>query len=196
MSIHPRCGGARVRDALLARAAAVLLAGCEAARVAQPVAVPSPAEQGAAAAGTLGLSPASGVGPGASLAGRVQGWNAPAVPATKAQPETGTVQVLGRFPGTEQIATVDDAGMLIRPLPFGRTTAAAVHGGALYVASGDRYEVSVYMPGARLRSRIRGDRARLPVTAADVEAYRRELVTIGGPRDGRAERRLAQMLDG
>ena len=33
---------------------------------------------------------------------------------------------LGRFPGTEQIAHVDASGMLLRPLPFGRSTVSAV----------------------------------------------------------------------
>jgi hypothetical protein len=102
---------------------------------------------------------------------------------------------LGRFPGTEQIALVDATGMLMRPLPFGQTTVAAVHGGALYVGHGDRYEVSVHQPGAGVRTRIRGDRARLPVTDDDVDAYRRETVTIGGTRDGRGERQLAELLE-
>ncbi|HST58049.1 MAG TPA: hypothetical protein VLK84_05170, partial [Longimicrobium sp.] len=103
---------------------------------------------------------------------------------------------LGRFPGTEQIAFVDGEGMLMRPLPFGQATVAAVHGGMLYVGHGDRYEVSIHRPGAGLRSRIRGDRTRLPVTEGDIQAYRRELVTIGGTQDGRAERQLTQLLDG
>lgn len=102
---------------------------------------------------------------------------------------------LGRFPGTEHIALVDGTGMLMRPLPFGRTTVAAVHGGAVYVGHGDRYEVSVHDPGGRVTTRIRGDRARLPVTDADVAAYRRELVTLGGSRDGRAQRQLDALLD-
>lgn len=101
---------------------------------------------------------------------------------------------LGRFPGTEQIAHVDGTGMLMRPLPFGQTTVAAVHGGALYVGHGDRYEVSVIPPGGGPRTRIRGDRARLPVTDADVAAYRRELVSIG-THDARSERKLADLLD-
>jgi hypothetical protein len=100
---------------------------------------------------------------------------------------------LGRFPGTEQVAQADGRGMLVRPLPFGLSTVADVHGDALYVAGGERYEVSVFGMDGRLRMRIRGDRPRLPVTRTDIEAYRRELVTVGG--DAAAKRRQAELLD-
>jgi hypothetical protein len=108
-------------------------------------------------------------------------------------PAGATAARLGRFPGAEQIAHVDGTGMLLRPLPFGLSTVAAVHGDALYVASGDRYEVSVYGMDGAVRTRIRGDRPRLAVTRRDIEAYRRELVTIGG--DAAARRRQAELLD-
>jgi hypothetical protein len=101
---------------------------------------------------------------------------------------------LGRFPGTEQIAHSDAAGMLIRPLPFGLATAAAVHGGALYVATGERYEVRIHDMDGAPRSIIRGDRARPPVTGDDVRAYRRAVVTFGG--DAQARAREEALLDG
>lgn len=104
-----------------------------------------------------------------------------------------TATRLGRFAGTEQIAHADGRGMLVRPLPFGLSTAAAVHGDALYVAGGERYEVSVFGMDGTLRMRIRGDRPRLRVTRQDIKAYRRELVTLGG--DAAAQRRQAELLD-
>ena len=104
------------------------------------------------------------------------------------------VASLGRFAGTEQIAHVDATGMLVRPLPFGRSTVSAVRGDAIYAGSGDAYEVSVYGAGGEPRSRIRADRTPVPVTRQDVEAYRRELVTVGG--DARSRQRQAALLDG
>lgn len=67
---------------LVAGAALCLLAGCEAARVAQPQPAPSPAENVAAAAAELGVAPSAIAGPAAALAQRVQGWDVPAAPAT------------------------------------------------------------------------------------------------------------------
>jgi len=100
---------------------------------------------------------------------------------------------VGRFPGTAQIAHADATGMLIRPLPFGLSTVAAVHGDRLYVVTGERYEVRVYDAEGRPRSIVRGDRPRLPVTRSDIDGYRRALVTFGG--DAQSRRRHDALLD-
>lgn len=100
---------------------------------------------------------------------------------------------LGRFPGTEMIAHVDRGGMLLRPLPFGLSTATAVHGDALYVATGERYEVAVYGLDGRMRMAIRADAPRLPVAREDMAAYRRELVNLGG--DAESRRREQALLE-
>jgi hypothetical protein len=66
---------------LLAVSAACLLAGCEAARVAQPQPAPSPADNVAAAAAAIGLPPSAVREQTATLAQHVQGWDVPAAPA-------------------------------------------------------------------------------------------------------------------
>jgi hypothetical protein len=67
---------------LVAGAALCVLAGCEAARVAQPQPAPSPADNVAAAAAAIGL-PASAVAEQtATLAQHAQGWDVPAAPAS------------------------------------------------------------------------------------------------------------------
>ncbi|HST60128.1 MAG TPA: hypothetical protein VLK84_15590, partial [Longimicrobium sp.] len=81
MSIHPYHARGRVPGVLLAAGAVCLLAGCEAARVAQPQATPTPAEHVAAAAATLGLPRGAVDGPASALAARVQGWDTPLAPS-------------------------------------------------------------------------------------------------------------------
>ncbi|HLM67849.1 MAG TPA: hypothetical protein VK358_09990 [Longimicrobium sp.] len=66
---------------LVAGAALCVLAGCEAARVAQPRPAPSPAENVAAAAAAIGLPPSAVAGQTATLAQHAQGWDVPAAPA-------------------------------------------------------------------------------------------------------------------
>lgn len=102
---------------------------------------------------------------------------------------------IGRFPGTEQVALGSPReGFLMRPLPFGKSTVAAVQGGIVFVGTGDRYEVSGYEPGMGLLALIRADRDPIPVTEADIEGYRRELVTIGGEGDAQAKRQQERLL--
>lgn len=102
---------------------------------------------------------------------------------------------LGVFPGAEMImAGTPSTGLLIRPLPFGRQTVAAVHGGRLYVGTGDRWEVAAYEPGRGLRSVYRIDRENLPVTREDVREYRRRLVTLGAS-SAQAKAQEEKLLD-
>jgi hypothetical protein len=101
---------------------------------------------------------------------------------------------LGRFPGTEMVMVGSPTtGLLIRPLPFGRQTVAAVRGARVYVATGDRYEIASYETGLGLRALIRADRPALGVTRRDIDDYRRTLVTLGG--DAMARRREEKALD-
>lgn len=103
---------------------------------------------------------------------------------------------LGRFPGTEMIAIGSpSAGLLVRPLPFGRTTSAAVHEGRVYISTADRYEVAAYSPDTGLQSVFRADRDPMPVTQQDIRDYREALVTLGGDGGARQDRQRDQLLD-
>ncbi len=104
------------------------------------------------------------------------------------------VDTLGRFPGAEMIAVgTPSTGFLLRPLPFGRQTVAALQDGRLYVGTGDRYEIAAYDLGGELRAVFRADRPAVPVTRQDVRDYRRTLVTLGG--DAQANARGAKLLE-
>ncbi|HYW08466.1 MAG TPA: hypothetical protein VE913_16015, partial [Longimicrobium sp.] len=103
---------------------------------------------------------------------------------------------LGRFPATEMVMVGSPTtGMLIRPLPFGRRTVAAVHGARVYLATGDRYEIAGYETGRGLRELIRADRPALEVTRRDIDDYRRTLVTLGGGGDATLQRQQEKALD-
>jgi hypothetical protein len=108
----------------------------------------------------------------------------------------GTVaDTLGHFLGTELIALRDPAGgMLIRPLPFGRRSMTAVRGEQVYVNEGNSYEIRAYVPGRGLRAIVRADHPPLQVTAADIQAYRQQLVTLGAGADAEANRKQEQLL--
>ncbi|HEX6751165.1 MAG TPA: hypothetical protein VF092_27995 [Longimicrobium sp.] len=108
----------------------------------------------------------------------------------------GAVAVLGRFPGSEVLASGNPAGgLMMMPLPFGRATIAAGSGGRVYVADGDRWEIAEYAPGGGVRALVRADRELQPVTPADVRAYRERLVTLGAENNGAIARQHARMLD-
>jgi hypothetical protein len=112
------------------------------------------------------------------------------------RPSDGAADTLGEFPGTEQIALAGaDGGFLMRPLPFGRTTLAAVHDSLIYVADSDRFEIRVFSLRGHLVGLIRAAQAPVPVTAEDIAAYRRTLVTLGAEGDREAERREQRLLD-
>jgi hypothetical protein len=103
---------------------------------------------------------------------------------------------LGRFPATEMVMVGSPTtGMLVRPLPFGRQTVAAVHGGRVYLATGDRYEIGGYEPDGRLRTLFRADRPPLKVTGRDIQEYRRALVTLGGGGSATLRRQQEKALD-
>jgi hypothetical protein len=102
---------------------------------------------------------------------------------------------IGRFPGTEKVALGSpQEGLLVRPLPFGKSTVTAVQGDLVFVGTGDRYEVSGHEPGVGLLAIIRADRNPMPVSEADIEGYQRELVTLGGEGDAKANRQQERLL--
>ncbi|HEX8431789.1 MAG TPA: hypothetical protein VF625_10890 [Longimicrobium sp.] len=157
-------------------------------------------------AGSLGMFP---MAQGALADGRVViaagGAGAPMKPGA-AMRDTQTYIVLGhdgaladtlgRFPDTEMVMVGSPAtGLLVRPLPFGRQTVAAVHGARVYLATGNRYEIAGYEPGRGLRALIRADRPALAVTRRDIDDYRRTLVTLGGGGDATLRRQQEKALD-
>lgn len=108
----------------------------------------------------------------------------------------GTVQPIGRFPGTEMLLSGGAAGgLLMRPLPFGRQTVAAARGSRVYVGTGDAFELRAYEPGRGLRMVVQAEHEPLRVTPADVRDYRRTLVTLGAEGDARLRRQQEQMLE-
>jgi len=107
----------------------------------------------------------------------------------------GAVKILGRFPGTEMLASGNPAGgLMMMPLPFGKQTVAAAHRGRVYVSGGDRWEVAEYGADGRVRSLIRSARPRQPVTRADVRAYARTMVMLGGEGNAALARQRSQLL--
>jgi hypothetical protein len=109
--------------------------------------------------------------------------------------QTGDVQPVGRFPGTEMLMSGGaGGGLLMRPLPFGRQTVAAARGGRVYVGTGDRFEVLAYEPGHGVRAIMRVAQRPVPVTRADIDDYRRTQVTIGAEGDARLRSQNADLL--
>jgi hypothetical protein len=107
----------------------------------------------------------------------------------------GGVNLLGRFPGTEVLASGSPAGgLMMMPLPFGRQTVAAARGGRVYAATGERWEVAEYAAEGGLRALIRADRNRRPVTRSDVRKYRESVVMLGGEGNAALSRQRAQLL--
>jgi hypothetical protein len=108
----------------------------------------------------------------------------------------GQAQPIGRFPGTEMLLSGGSGlGLLMRPLPFGRQTVAAVRGERVYVGTGDAFELRGYEPGNGLRVIVRAEHSPIPVTPASIRDYRRTLVTLGAEGDARLRQQQAQMLE-
>ena len=108
----------------------------------------------------------------------------------------GGVQPIGRFPGTEMLLSGGaTGGLLMRPLPFGRQTVAAAHGGRVYVGTGDAFELRGYEPRQGLLTIIRTEHAPVAVTRAAIRDYRRTLVTLGAEGDARLRQQQAEMLE-
>lgn len=101
---------------------------------------------------------------------------------------TGTVMdTMGRFPGPSRFAAPGAAGRT-HSLPFGPTTSAAVHGGEMYVATGERYEFAVHASDGSLQRLVRHRTAAVPVTRRDREAYVANMLQAGGTPNEQRER--------
>jgi hypothetical protein len=102
---------------------------------------------------------------------------------------------LGRFPGTEQFATLPPGGrgtFRVDTRPFARRTVTAVHDDQLYVGTGDAYEMAVYDKSGQLARLIRRDHRPLAVTSKDREDYRASLVNLSGEQARRDEERMRE----
>jgi hypothetical protein len=91
----------------------------------------------------------------------------------------GIVQdTLGRFPGTESSVQQSGSGnnrmMMVTSVPFARGTYLGVHRDAIVVATNDTYEIRLFDTTGQLRRIVRRLGEPVPVTPADVEAYRQQ----------------------
>ena len=104
-------------------------------------------------------------------------------------PDGSLTTDFGEHPGYEIFMRVDGGNIGVAPLPFGRTTVAAVSADRLYLGTEDSYEIRAYDPSGSLRSIIRLDQDLRPVTSSDAAAYvEQQLEDIDDP-GRRAERR-------
>lgn len=99
----------------------------------------------------------------------------------------GIIQdTLGRFPGTESSVQQSGSGnnrmMMVTSVPFARSTYLAVHRDAVVVATNDTYEIRLFDSTGQLRRVVRRRGEPVPVTPADIDAYReQQLENAAGP---------------
>jgi len=106
----------------------------------------------------------------------------------------GSVRILSTLPGTEMLMSGNPAGgLMVMPLPFGLQAISTLTRDRLYLADGERFEISAFDSRA-LRSRLRSDRPREPVRPEDVHDYASSLVTLGAEGNARLQRQQAQLL--
>jgi hypothetical protein len=100
------------------------------------------------------------------------------------------VDTIGRFPGPSRYAALGEDGVQrTHSVPFGPATWAVVHRDEVYVATGERYEITVHGDDGRLRKRIRSRVAPIPVTRRERESYAANVLQSGGsPREQRVRR--------
>jgi hypothetical protein len=98
------------------------------------------------------------------------------------------VDTLGRFPGPSRYALSGSDGVpRTYGVPFGPTTSVAMHADEIYVATGERYEITVLGPDGRPRRIIRSRAAALPVTRRERESFAANMLQAGGsPEEQRA----------
>lgn len=104
---------------------------------------------------------------------------------------TGQVMdTIGRIPGSSRYAAAAPDGVQsTHSVPFGPITSIAVHGDEVYVATGERYEISVRESRGRLRKLIRNEVAPVAVTRRERESYVANLLQAGGSPQEQRERR-------
>jgi hypothetical protein len=113
---------------------------------------------------------------------------------------TGEIlDTLGQFPGPEGLIDIrtsaDAVAMSFAYRPFGRAAVFAVDPTAFYVGTQDRFEIELYDPQGRLQASVRQLVDSIPVTAADIEDFkRRELSDMTDPNDLRRRRRELEEL--
>jgi hypothetical protein len=103
---------------------------------------------------------------------------------------TGQVlDTVGRFPGPARYAAAaGGGGMRTNSVPFGPVTSVLARGDAIYVSTGDRYEIAVHDPGGRVRRLIRRGMHPVPVTRQHIESYTANMLQAGGTARERRER--------
>ncbi len=103
---------------------------------------------------------------------------------------TGEVlDTVARVPGPARYQVTSSSGMpRSNSVPFGPNTSAAVHGQAVYLATGEAYEIGVYGADGTPRRLIRKQVRPLRVTAAHRASYAANVVQVGGAPEQRRER--------
>jgi hypothetical protein len=99
------------------------------------------------------------------------------------------MDTVAMVPATEQFvsASEDGRGLRIESLPFGRRTVVALSGDVLYVGTGEDAGIRVAgRNGAISDEVLRVPAARKRVTGADIDAYWKNLVTVGERRGARS----------
>lgn len=114
----------------------------------------------------------------------------PMVPLWLSKADTVVRPAIGTIPGSERYGLVVDNQLRgSRPLPLGRQTAIAIGTDRVYVATGDRYELTVYDFAGQRLAPIVETRAIHATTRADIDyAKERELGTAPPARRAVAER--------
>ena len=103
---------------------------------------------------------------------------------------TGEVlDTVSRVPGPARYQVTSASGIpRSNSVPFGPNTSAAVHGQAVYLATGEEYEIGVYGADGAPRARIRKQVRPVRVTAAHRASYAANTVQVGGTPEQRRER--------
>lgn len=110
------------------------------------------------------------------------------------EPDGSLATDFGEYPGYELFMWVGAGRIGASPLPFGRTTVAAVSADRLYLGTQDSYEIRAYDPSGSLRSIIRLDQELRPLTSSDWAAYvEQQLENIDDP--GRQAERRREIED-
>lgn len=78
-----------------------------------------------------------------------------------------SVVILGAFPGSDMYFKSSSRG----PRPLGKQTMIGVGATSVFVGTGDRFEIQEFSLEGKHLQTIREDRATVPVTTAEVEAY-------------------------
>jgi len=97
------------------------------------------------------------------------------------------MDTVATVPATEQFVSRSEGGrgMRIETLPFGRRTVTTLSGDALYVGTGEDAGIRVAGASGTMSGVLRVPSARKRVTDADIDAYWKNLVTVGERRGAR-----------